>query len=580
MNRALRSAALLVLAALSVPGARGQDDNPVTPAPKVPLRFDRFYDFDEMVAVLRQLEAAHPGWLTLRSLGRSFEGRDLWMATLCSPSGPPEPERPAMYIDANVHGNEVQGTEVCLYTLWYLLENKDRLPRVRDLLARVAFHVLPTVNPDGRQSWFDAPHTSSSSRSGKAPVDSDRDGAFDEDGPDDLDGDGSITQMRKRVERGGTHVEDPDDPRLMKRVEAGKEGTHLLLGSEGFDNDGDGDVNEDPAGGYDMNRNWPADWQPEWIQGGAGPYPLNWPETRAIGDFLLAHPNVAAHQSYHNAGGMILRGPGANSVPEYPGEDVRVYDALGRAGEGMLPHYRYLIIWKDLYTVHGGFVNWAFEGLGIFAFTNELWNGSQYAAQGVEGDPKKRLEWDDRVELGRNFKPWTAYRHAVYGDIEVGGMVKTGSRVPPPFMLQELCHRNMAFTLHHADQMPLLRLEAPELKDLGGGLWRVRAAVKNERLIPSIAALARDRKIGLPDVFELSGEGVQVVAGGLLSGPPLREEVSSPQVHRAQRLLVAGGVPSHGRVRAEWIVHAPAAAPPALRFSYRSQKGGRVTSPE
>jgi hypothetical protein len=64
-------------------------------------------------------------------------------------------------------------------------------------------------------------------------------------------------------------------------------------------------VNEDGAGGYDMNRNWPADWQPEWIQGGAGPYPLNWPETRAIGDFLLAHPNVAALQSYHNAGGMM-----------------------------------------------------------------------------------------------------------------------------------------------------------------------------------------------------------------------------------------------------------------------------------
>ena len=36
-----------------------------------------------------------------------------------------------MYIEANVHGNEIQGAEVCLYTIWYLMENYDRLPRSR-----------------------------------------------------------------------------------------------------------------------------------------------------------------------------------------------------------------------------------------------------------------------------------------------------------------------------------------------------------------------------------------------------------------------------------------------------------------
>ena len=66
-----------------------------------------------------------------------------------------------------------------------------------------------------------------------------------------------------------------------------------LLGTEGIDNDGDGLVNEDPPGGYDMNRNWPADWQPDHIQPGAGDYPLCWPETRAVARFLLDHPNVA-----------------------------------------------------------------------------------------------------------------------------------------------------------------------------------------------------------------------------------------------------------------------------------------------
>ena len=79
-----------------------------------------------------------------------------------------------------------------------------------------------------------------------------------------------------------------------------------------------------------MNRNWPSDWQPEHVQGGAGPYPLCSPETRAVADYLLAHPTSRAVQSYHNAGGMILRGPGARvprgSLPA--ARTSRVYDEL------------------------------------------------------------------------------------------------------------------------------------------------------------------------------------------------------------------------------------------------------------
>ena len=36
-----------------------------------------------------------------------------------------------------------------------------------------------------------------------------------------------------------------------------------------------------------------------------------------------------------------------------------------------------MVIWKDLYTVYGGFVTWTYEGLGILSFTNELWSGRQ-----------------------------------------------------------------------------------------------------------------------------------------------------------------------------------------------------------
>lgn len=574
MTLCIRTAMFVVLIAASGL-AQLAAENRLTPEPKVQARFDRFYDYPEMVAFLRVLKETWPRHVRLETIGKSVEGRDIWMVTLADPDGPPENERPAIYIDANIHGNEIQGTETCLYTLWYLLENKDRIRNVLDLLRRVVFYVAPSVNPDGRQFWFDAANTSSSSRSGKAPVDSDRDGAADEDGPDDLDLDGSITQMRKRVGKGGTHRIDPDEPRLMKRVPAGEEGEYVILGSEGIDNDGDGDVNEDGPGGYDMNRNWPSDWQPEWIQFGAGAYPLSSPETRCIAEFILAHPNIAAVQAYHNAGGMILRGPGSRHIPEYPGADVAVYDELGRTGERMLPHYRYLVLWKDLYTVHGGFVNWAFEGLGIFAFTNELWNSTQYAGAPFDGDEsaRRRLEWDDLLERGQHFRPWKPFMHPKYGEIEIGGMAKTSSRVPPLFMLQELCHRNMAFTIYHAEQMPELRSSAVETTPLEGGLYRIRAEVKNHRWIPTIAALAREKRISTPDIFEIECEGATIVSGGLLNGPILREKVER-QRFRPARLLIESGVPSKGRVRAEWIIDSPAAPKP--KFRYASSKGGTI----
>ncbi len=587
MNRAMRSLLLVALFLCPASLSISDDGNPVTPRPKVDLAFNRFYDYDEMTAALKELERAHPGWLTIEWIGKSVQGRDLLLVTLADPEGRKAAEKPAMYIDANVHGNEIQGTEVILYTIWYLLEQKGRLERVDDLLDRVAFYFMPTVNPDARHAWFHGPSTPHTPRTGLRPVDNDRDGRADEDGPDDLDGDGSITNMRKKVAQGGTHRLDPEDPRRLVRVAPGEEGDYLRLGWEGIDNDDDGLVNEDGPGGYDMNRNFPGDWRPSFIQHGAGDYPLCFPETRAVADFVLDHPNIAAAQSYHNTGGMILRGPGHKAEGPYPRRDIGVFDRLGEDGERILPHYDYRILYADLYPVRGGFVTWLYEGLGIFAFTNELWNSSQYSGKTEEEVDhedetararrrRERLRFDDEVELGRHFQPWRPFRHPLYGDIEIGGMTKASSRVPPVFMLEELCHRNMAFTLHHAAEMPRLSIGEPFVTDLGGGVFRVRAEVDNQGLIPSISEQARRSRIGLPDFFSIEVTGGTVTGGGRLEGEAFLERVV-PAEQRPDRLSIEGGVPSHGRVRAEWIVSRYGTGDLEFRLAYRSQKGGTVT---
>lgn len=573
-SRDMRGFAAAALAGVIVLAGSALAQNPVSAKPKVEIAFNRYYDYGEMTALLRRLAEAHPNLVTIESIGKSFEGRDLWLATVAARGGAPLDSRPAMWIDANVHGNEVQGSEACLYTLWYLTEQYPANEKVRELLDSCVFYILPSQNPDGREWWFHGPNTAHSSRSGKKPLDDDRDGAADEDPPNDLDGDGSITQMRKKVDKGGTHLVDPDDPRIMKSAQPDQAGTHVMLGSEGIDDDGDGEINEDGPGGYDMNRNWPSDWQPNSVQSGAGDYPLSYPECRAVADAIFARKNIAALQSYHNAGGMILRGPGAQSYGEYPGEDVEVYDRLGRTGEEMLPFYRYLVIWKDLYSVRGGFVTWAYEGLGIFALTTELWTTPQYAGKpdGGEGQPLSRLRWDDRVELGARFASWKPFKHPLYGDVEVGGWRKDTGRVPPTFMLEEMCHRNMAFTLYHASEMPRLEWDPPAVSEVSPGLWRVRVEIRNTRAIPTRAAVARQKRIGTPDRLVITPKNAVVLAGGRLVGPFQREHAELVE-HRPDRLLLDGGVRGFGRVRAEWLLSSPS-GPPQFSLRFEAEKGG------
>jgi hypothetical protein len=538
---------------------------------KVDVAFNRYYTHSELNDITRRIAQAYPDLVELVPIGKSLEGREMIVAIVNPKKGAAHAEKPAMWIDGNVHGNEIQASEVVLYTLWYLTKHYGVTDEITRIMDEKAFYLLTSVNPDGRDRWFDEPQTSSSSRSNVRPVDSDNDGLFDEDGPDDLDGDGSITQMWARDEN-GPFRRSLADPRVFERVGPNEKGEWRPVGSEGIDNDGDGRINEDPVGGDDMNRNWPSDWQPTHIQGGAGPYPFSAPETHAIGQFILAHPNIAGGQSYHNSGGMLLRGPGANYLESlYPREDQRMYDELGKLGEQLLPYYRYMIIHKDLYTVHGGFVNWLAEGLGVSAFTNELWTGGKMFQRDVNRpDEEQQRIWRDQMMFGQTFTDYTEFDHPTWGKVLIGGPNRWSSRNTPTFMLEEECHRNFAFTTYHADQMPVLEWGRTKVESLGNNLWSVTVEVKNERVIPTRLAIARQKNIGLPDILEVGGVNgrTSVVAAGTMNDWLSR---SMDEVRfEPGRVLLNGGVPGRGEVVVRFIVSGRQGD--RLNIAYRAEK--------
>lgn len=539
--------------------------------PRVNLRWDRYYNFEDLTRAIRQLQQAYPRFLTIESLGKSVEGRDIWLVIINNPATGPHTEKAAFWADANIHGNEIQGTEVNLYLIWFLMENYEALPKVRELVDTRAFYIVPTMNPDARENFL---RTGGPSRSGMAPWDSDLDGRMSEDGPVDLDGDGEIRQMRKHVPGQGTHIASPVDPRLMVVAPPGTKGDYILLGTEGLDADGDGRRGEDPYGGYDMNRDFPSDWQPAHIQGGANRYPFSWPETRAIGEWLKAHPNIAAAQSWHNSGGMILRGPGSQyykGTGDYTNRDNRVYDYLGRRGELMLPYYRYWTVWKDLYTVYGGTLDWAHDALGIISFTNELWSNQQlYNEAWTEDSPipdeMRQLFFNDRLGMGAWYKDWTPFDHPELGPIEIGGWSKWFGRTTPPFLLQELAHRNAMFALFHADEMPLLEWGDVTVERIAGNTWRVKAAIRNTRAIPTRIEAAELYRTGLPDYFGISGATVHV--GGFTAGA-LGEEIRMVE-RNPERIEVSSGVQGFSEVSVTWIVSGSG----SVTLEYVSPKGG------
>ncbi len=566
-----------ILFALTVP-AKAQTENDIFRAvgsphnPKVDISFNRYYTAEGHAALTKKIADAHPNLVRRVSIGKSYEGRDMWLLAITNyQKGDPD-RKPGFYIDGNIHSNEIQGSEISIYTAWYLTENYGDIDYITEMLDDRIFYIAPTINPDARNNYMKEPNNGSTPRSGMIGLDDDRDGLIDEDQPDDLDGDGSITSMRRKNPN-GNFIIDPKDPRKMLQIGVDDKvdpGTprYEMLGAEGIDNDGDGSVNEDRIGYYDPNRDWAWKWQPDYIQRGAYKYPFSVPENRNVADFVLSHPNIAGAQSYHNSGGMILRGPGAEEdISTYNRADLRIYDAIGRKGESIMPGYRYLTVYKDLYSVFGGELDWLYGSRGIYTFTNEIFARFAYYKNN-DRDPNLSYRVDDELLFGDAFQPWRTYDHPTYGEIEIGGFKKNFGRATPGFMLEEELHRNMAFTLYHAYHMPKLSISDVQEKNLGGGLREITATIKNERLMPTHASQDMKFRIERPDWISISGVDVQA---GMVVNNEDRNFTTEQKVN-PQKLELAN-IPGNSVVKVRWIVYGKG----DYTITVDSAKGGLVT---
>lgn len=457
--------------------------------------FHRYLDYAEMTAVLEDMVKEKPDLARMYSIGKTYEGRDMWLVEITNFAKGNPLEKPGMYIDGNHHAGEVTGSMVCIYTMWYLLSNYHQDAFVKELVDDRVFYILPRISIDGAELFLHTPLTLRSSTRPYPPRDT-------EDGltPEDIDGDGWILQMRIKSPDGEWKVSSKD-PRLMVRREPwDKGGPFYKVYPEGYIKNWDGGEIKmaPPKWGLDINRNYPANWEPEVGQRGSGPYPLSEPETRNIADFIISHPNIGGAMSYHTAMGAILRPSCTKPDDKLPPQDVVAYRVIGQKGTE-LTGYPCVSTYED-YTVDkshplkGVFMDWLYEHQGIITFSTELWDASVRAgnklfdrqSRNSEEGQLNLLRWNDRELAGHGFSPWRKFNHPQLGEVEIGGWkTKFTLTNPPPQFLEAECHKNCLFTLYHAWTLPEIELEEVKVEEISQEIYKITAVVANKGYLPT-----------------------------------------------------------------------------------------------
>jgi len=552
-------------------------------------RFDRFYRYDELTRILQGFAERAPHLFAVESIGRSHEGRDIWLVTATQAATGAARDKPAFWIDGNIHAAELTASTACLHYLHALERGYGRDGQVTRLLDSRALYVCPRINPDGAEwALADKPKYI---RSSTRPY------PFDEDPVDglnveDVDGDGRILSMRIADPNGGWK-EHPEDARLMiprDPVESGgnywrivPEGT--LLAYDGIEIR----LNRDKQG-LDLNRNFPSGWRQEFQQQGAGPYPTSEPEVRAVVDFIVKHPNIGAGVSFHTHSGVILRPFSTEPDDNMHAEDLWLYKAFGKKSTE-LTGYRNISIFHDFkyhpkQVITGGF-DWIYEHLGQFFWTVEIWAPAKEA--GIEDyhfidwyrehppeDDLKLLRWSDRELDGTGYVTWYPFEHPQLGSVELGGWNKLGVfRNPPAKYLEREVKRFPGWLTWQALTLPKLELLRTDVTRLGEDSWCVRIAVHNTGYLPAyVTKRALERKvvrgvvyeIALPPGAKLAGGKARVEGGhleGRASKPSLQAFLPNPEL-------------TGDRGQCEWTVRATPGS--VVTLTARHDRAGKVST--
>lgn len=405
-------------------------------------------------------------------IGNSFEGREIWAAEITNFLKGAPLTKPAMLFVGPHHGNEMIGKEIALYYMRYLLSNYGANETVTRILNEKTIYIIPCVNVDGN----DLSVSGYPQRYNCRPMDDDGDGLFDEDPPEDLNGDGRVMDMRFWNETKGDWDYYP----------------------EGLDKDGDGFcTNEgwpkaDGIGGIDLNRNYPKGWT---NYTNHGLYPFSEPETQVVRDFVLAHPNIATVFDTHS-GAVCLIHPWAYTGNLTP--DNQLYVTLRNKYE-TLTGYEYHRI-----GAQGTTDDWIYDTQSTICFVMELFGGGFYPGGYTQFE-------QDYPDLN---VPWQNFTHPQLGEVQIGGWWAERAYNPPEAEIEEWALKNLPMLLDLSEITPRLKITQLNMQKGNGAVFNISATIANMGFLDTATLQAMQTHTNKPVNVTLSFSGnVELVAG-------------------------------------------------------------------
>ena len=498
------------------------------------LTFDSYHTVDVMYYWYKKWAEEYPDIVDLYEVARSFEGRPILQMTITNKETGKDTDKPAAFFEGGRHSGEITSSESILWLTKHLLENYGKDDAITHLIDTKAIYLKPQNNPDGSNLYL---HTAQRNRSSVRPHDNDRDGLFDEDDEEDLDGDGIMYTIRKKAitdeeKEKANYIIDPRDPegRLMKPVLAGK--GDWLVYSEGIDNDGDGSFNEDGIGGLDLHRNYVENWRPDigrdatgrgYTQYGAGEFPLSEPESRSVVMWMLTHPNISVANSMDTRVPMHLRPPSTSKSTDrmYP-EDLALYEKYDKIGLEITGYPWAGDVYETYMTryptnqrtgdpsrpspLFGHGPDFGYFYFGAIWYGDELWNNGAMKDYDEDGiyDDYDALRWDDEENGGNGFREWEPFTHPTLGEVEIGGFhPKFFGQNGPPWQLENWAKKQALFNLAMAMELPQITLDEVDIRETSDNTYRIEVSFTNTGKLPVALKQAQLVKIVQEDRVQL-----------------------------------------------------------------------------
>lgn len=553
------------------------------------VRFDKYYRYEDLTPILHAYAEEFPHLVGIESIGKSYEGRDIWLMTVTCFGTGSDREKPALWVDGNIHATELAPSSACLYLLQTLVTAYGTHPDITRCLDTRTFYICPRVNPDGAElALADKPKFIRSSTRPYPYDEEPGDGLVSE----DMDGDRRILMMRIPDANGAWKI-CPTEPRLLVRREPTETGgRYYRLLPEGRIEDYDGVlINiKPPKEGLDLNRNFPALWRQESEQAGAGSYPTSEPEVRSLVHFITRHTNITGAVAFHTFSGVLLRPYSHLSDEELPVNDLRTYQRIGEKGTE-LTEYPAISVFHDFRYepkefITGTFDDWAYEHQGLFGWTVEVWSPQRqaginkykyidwYREHPLEDD-LKLLRWSDEKLGGKGYIDWYPFDHPQLGQVELGGWdaMYAWSNPPAEFLEKEIA-RFPDWLVWHLLISPRLEIYEASVRCLGDGTYRVLLVVHNTGWLPTyVTQKALDNKLVRGCICE-----IELPEGATLETGRPREELGQLEgrAYKPSAPTRRQGDATKDRAKVEWVVRAPGGG--TVKLLARHERAGVVRS--